>query len=86
MQNTKLAENLMLDLDMSLDKVLRAMRQKEAFHEQNRQLKHGTQEDPIVVDHVGCGSKPQKPPGLRVHEKEEARNGTKRPQNHGLCK
>ena len=84
-RDTKLAETLMLDPDMSLDKVMRAVRQKEAVHEQNRQLKHGTQEDPIVVDHVGCGSKPQKPPGPRVHEKEEAKNRTKRPQNHGLC-
>ena len=76
----------MLDPDMSLDKVMRAVRQKEAVHEQNRQLKRGTQEDPIVVDHVSGGGKPQKPPGPRVQEREEARNRTKRPQNHGLCK
>ena len=77
----------MLDSDMScLDKVMRTVRQKEAVHEQNRQLKRGTQEDPIVVDHVSGGSKPQKPPGPRVHKKEEARNRTKSPQNHGLCK
>ena len=76
----------MLDPDMSLDKVMRAVRQKEAVHEQNRQLKRATQEDPIVVDHVSGGGKPQKPLGPRVQEREEARNRTKRPQNHGLCK
>ena len=67
-RDTKLAETLMLDPDMSLDKVMRAVRQKEAVHEQNRQLKRGTQEDPIVVDHVSGGGKPQKPPGPRVRE------------------
>ena len=85
-RDTKLAETLMLDPDMSLDKVMRPVRQKEAVHEQNRQLKRGTQEDPNVVDHVSGGGKPQKPPGPRVQEREEARNRTKRPQNHGLCK
>ena len=86
-RDTKLSETLMLDSDMScLDKVMRTVRQKEAVHEQNRQLKRGTQEDPIVVDHVSGGSKPQKPPGPRAHKKEEARNRTKSPQNHGLCK
>ena len=45
-RDTKLAETLTLDSDMNLDKVMRAVRQKEAVHEQNRQLKRGTQEDP----------------------------------------
>ena len=74
-RDTKLAETLMLDPDMSLDEVMRAVRQKEAVHEQNRQLKRGTQEDPIVVDHIGCGGKPQKSPGLRFMRRRKPETG-----------
>ena len=51
-RDTALAERLMLDAKLDLNKVMQIVRQKEAVHEHSKQLQ-GTRDDPIVVDYVG---------------------------------
>ena len=51
-RDTALAERLMLDAKLDLDKVMQLVRQKEAVHQHSKQLQ-GTRDDPIVVDYVG---------------------------------
>ena len=68
-RDTKLAETLMLDPDMSLDKVMRAVRQKET-------TETWYPGGPHCRRSCRLRRQPQKPLGPRVHEKEEARNKT----------
>ena len=51
-RDTALAERLMLDAKLDLDKVMQLVRQKDAVHQHSKQLQ-GTRDDPIVVDYVG---------------------------------
>ena len=53
-----LSESLQMDPDLTLDKAMKSIRQREAVKEQHQQLQGGSKTSPIVVDenrHGGQG-------------------------------
>ena len=51
-RDVALSERLQLDADLTLDKVKREMRQKEAVKQYSRQVQEGSKREPIVVEEV----------------------------------
>ena len=64
-RDVALSEHLVLEADLTLEKVKRAVKQKEAVKQHSRQLQEGTRNDPIVVEEVkstkshASGSRPK---------------------------
>ena len=61
-RDTAFSERLQLDAYLTLEKVKKQVRQKEAVKEQHKQLQGATKNDPIVLDEVkGCRQRGAKP-------------------------
>ena len=55
-RDSGLSERLQMDPDLTLDKAMKAVRQREAVKEQHQQLQ-GSKTNPIVVDEVSRAGK-----------------------------
>ena len=56
-RDTALSVRLQMDPDLTLDKAMKSIWQREAVKEQHQQLQGGSKTSPIVVDEIRCHRK-----------------------------